>query len=73
MCARSLLLAGVVAALAAAGSAPAKVPVACPVTLTNGYVPAGAPQSFYGNGRLATAAYGVIRRVPEADGSISEK
>jgi hypothetical protein len=73
MRASSLLLASVVVVLAAAAPAPAKVPGACPVTLTNGYVPAGAPPSFYGNGRLATAAYGVITRVPEADGSISEK
>jgi hypothetical protein len=73
MRARTLLLAGVVVALAATGSAPAKVPGGCPVTVTNGYVPPGAPSTFYGNGLLATAAYGVITRAPEADGSISEK
>jgi hypothetical protein len=73
MRARTLLLAGVVVALAATGSAPAKVPGGCPVTVTNGYVPPGAPATFYGNGLLATAAYGVITRVPEVDGSISEK
>jgi len=73
MRARNLLLAGVVVALAATGSAPAKVPGACPVTVANGYVPPGAPSTFYGNRLLATAAYGVITRAPEADGSISEK
>ena len=45
----------------------------CAITVANGNVPAGAPSTFYGNGRLATEAYGTINEAPEADGSISMK
>lgn len=75
---RHLLSVGVFAALAATGSAPAKAPGACTVSVPNGLAPPGAPTSGgfaaeYGNGRLATQADGVIRPRPEPDGSFSWK
>ena len=35
-------------------------PFQCRTTAPNGNVPSGTPTSFFGNGRLATVAYGVI-------------
>jgi hypothetical protein len=74
----------VITALAGAGfgGTPAKangspgVRELCPVTRPNGDVPPGAPTTFFGNGRLATDAYGVIEadaRTLNADGSVTEK
>ena len=51
-------------------------PFQCRTTAPNGNVPSGTPTSFFGNGRLATVAYGVIGvtdRTRNADGSVSEK
>ena len=75
---RALLWVAVVAALAATGSATAKVSGACAVTVPNNLGPPGAPTSGgfaaeYGNGRLATQADGVITPRPEPDGSLSWK
>jgi hypothetical protein len=75
---RSALIAAalVLTALTATQSSHAERRRACPATAPNGNVPAGAPQGFYGNGRLATTAYGVIvadKRTLNPDGSVSEK
>lgn len=67
---RHLLWAALAVALVATAPSQAKVPGGCPVTVGNGYVPLGAPTTFYGNGRLATNAYGTITEAPQADGSI---
>ena len=48
----------------------------CPITEANGRVPAGAPSSLIGNGRLASSAYSVVEassRTLRPGGSISEK
>lgn len=69
----AVFCAAVTAVLAMTASSSAKVPGACAATVANGYVPPGAPSTFYGNGLLATAAYVSIVRAPDADGSFSEK
>jgi hypothetical protein len=48
----------------------------CRTTQANGQVPAGASSNLFGNGQLATAAYGVIYATPRTlnrEGTISEK
>jgi hypothetical protein len=70
---RNLLLVAFLAALAATAPSQAKVPGGCPVTVANGYVPPGAPPSFYGNGLLATSAPGVIAQRPDLNGWVSTK
>jgi hypothetical protein len=61
-----------------AGAAPTATPAAptCSVTKPNGNVPSGSPTNFFGNGRLATYAYGIIEattRTLNLNGSVSEK
>jgi hypothetical protein len=48
----------------------------CRVTEANGRVPAGAPSTLFGNGRLAVATYPAVEASPRTlrpDGSIGEK
>jgi hypothetical protein len=66
----------VVAAAVLAAASAGTVSAACRTTRANDHVPAGASSSLFGNGLLATAAYGVIyatSRTLNRDGTISEK
>jgi hypothetical protein len=65
-----------VAVLSGVGQSAASTAATCRLTTPNGRVPPGAPESFFGNGRLATSPYGVIEVSPRTlnvDGSVSEK
>jgi hypothetical protein len=66
----------VVAAAVLAAALAATASATCRTTRANGRVPAGASSTLFGNGQLATAAYGVIYATPrtlDRDGTISEK
>jgi len=70
---RHLLWVAIAVAVVATAPSQAKVPGGCPVTVANGYVPPGAPSTFYGNGLLATSAPGVITQRPDMNGWVSMK